>query len=106
MRTESGYRFTLQFPNKTDQQRFIGEYLEGLGSKKSSFIVTALSEHLTQPPMRAQACIANLSRNELKDIIREALAERSLVIQLPDGTPSEESGDTSINAMLDFMGNL
>ena len=35
MRTEKGFRFTLQFPDTTAYQRQIGEFLEQLGYKKS-----------------------------------------------------------------------
>jgi len=104
MRTENGYRFTLQFPCKTDQQRYIGEHLERLGSKKSSFIVKVLNEYLTHSPEQAQAGVAGLSRDDLKDVIREVLAERGMVIQLPDEPQPAEASETNVDAMLDFMG--
>ena len=100
MRTENGYRFTLQFPSQTEQQRFIGEYLEGLKSKKSSFILKVLGEYLARPPEGAAQ--VGLSRNDLKDIIREVLAEKGMVIQLPD-EPAAESSDPNVDAMLDCM---
>ena len=110
MRTENGYRFTLQFPGKTENQRHIGEYLEGLGSKKSRFIITAICEYLAKHPeeltidSKTQVGIIGFSRDEIKDIIREILAERGALIQLPDDPPPAETSEANVDAMLEFLG--
>ena len=103
MRTEKGYRFTLQFPDTTEEQRLVGEYLEGLGSKKSSFNVMALSEYLSRPPEKPQAGITGLNKNELKDIVLEALAERGVVIQQPDNLQAAKADNAGLDTMLDHI---
>jgi len=86
MRTEKGYRFSLQFPAATKEQRQIGELLERLRSKKSRFIVDALREYLAAHPEKWKTNSCNdavgFSRDDLKDLIREVLAERGMVIQI------------------------
>ena len=102
MRTEKGYRFTLQFPGTTEQQKYIGEYLEGLGLRKSSFVVEALSNYLALPPDKAKN--AGFSKDDLKDAVREVLDERGVSIQLQTEPQPEESGKTGLDNMLDSMG--
>lgn len=50
MKTEYGYRYNLQFSNKTEQEKVVGEFLEKLGNKKSEFIVPMLYEYLAKRP--------------------------------------------------------
>jgi len=109
MRTENGFRFTLQFPDITAYQRQIGEFLERLGSKKSRFIVMALSEYLAEHPEKLRVSgklhpnIGGFSRDDMKDIIREVLAERGMMIQLSGEAQPAEPSEASVNAMLDSM---
>ncbi|MCL2301386.1 MAG: hypothetical protein FWC27_14680 [Firmicutes bacterium] len=109
MKTAKGYRYTLQFPDVTAYQRQIGEFLEQLGSKKSRFIVMALSEYLAEHPEKMKASgklhpsIGSFSRDDMKDIVREVLAERGMVIQLSDEAQPAEPSDASVNAMLESM---
>jgi len=104
MRTENGgYRFTIQFPGKTDEQRYVGEYLERLGSKKGGLIVLALSEYLSQHSESGKIFAFSFSRNDLKDAIRDVLSERGLVIQLSDEPQPAESGGSGLDGMLDSL---
>jgi len=109
MKTENGYRFTLQFPDTTAYQRRIGEFLERLGSKKSRFIVMALNEYLAEHPEKLtpggklHPNISGFSREDLKDIVREVLAERGMMIQLPDEAQPAEPSEANIVAMLERM---
>ena len=109
MRTEKGYRFSLQFPGDTYEERLIGEFLEQLGSKKSRFVSEALREYLMSHPgrwktgARLQPNISGLSREDLKDIIREVLAERGMMIQLPGEAQPTGANEAGIGAMLDSM---
>jgi len=109
MKTEKGYRFTLQFPDTTAYQRQIGEFLERLGYKKSRFIVMALSEYLAEHPEKMMSsgklypAIGGFSRDDMKDIIREVLAERGMMIQLPGEEQPTEPNEANIDAMLASM---
>ena len=112
MRTEKGYRFSLQFPGNTKEQRQIGEYLEQLRSKKSRFVIEALREYLKAHPEKLNigmgtCCDAvGLSRDDLKEIVREVLAERSMVIQLlDDARTAAESSVASIKAVSESLGH-
>jgi len=109
MRTEKGFRFTLQFPDTTACQRQIGEFLEQLGYKKSRFIVMALSEYLAEHPEKMESGgnllpgIGGFSREDMKDIIREVLAERGMLIQLSGEKQAAGPSEASIDTMLDSM---
>jgi hypothetical protein len=112
MRTEKGYRFSLQFPGNTKEQRQIGEYLERLRSKKSRFVVEALREYLSAHPEKwktgtGTCCDAGgFSREDLREIVREVLAERGMVIQLlDDAWAAAESSVASIKAVSESLGH-
>jgi len=109
MRTENGYRFTLQFSDTTAYQRRIGEFLERLGSKKSRFIVMALNDYLSEHPEKLtpggklHPNTSSFSREDLKDIVREVLAERGMMIQLPGDAQPAVPSEANINTMLESM---
>lgn len=42
MRTNGGYRFSLQFAADTEEQIRAGEFLEKMGNRKSVMIVNAI----------------------------------------------------------------
>lgn len=89
MRTEKGFRFTLQFPAYTAEQQQAGEFLERLGSKKSSVVVQALSELLQKNPdllenggtIQVTSANAGLSNEELRALIREELAKSRPILE-------------------------
>ena len=84
MRTEKGYRFTLQFPARSVEQQQAGAFLERLGSKKSSVVVQALTDYLQKHPDLLEfggtlhvGATASLSKEEVRAIIREELARHN-----------------------------
>lgn len=50
MRTQGGYRFSLQFAAETEEQIRVGEFLERMGNRKSVIVVNALSLYLDANP--------------------------------------------------------
>jgi len=112
MRTEKGYKITLQFPAKTLEQRQAGEFLERLGSKKSRVVVQALTDYLQKHPdllenggmIRVDA-VASLSKDEVRAIIREELARGKYapLSTTSDDLTNMEQGNI-VNSMLDNLG--
>ena len=112
MRIDKGYRYTLQFPAYTLEQRQAGEFLERIGSKKSSVVVQAMTDYLRKNPdlLEPGGTIhvtvgARLSREEVRAIIREELA-RNNPPPLPeiDGAPPDADQEKTIDAMLANIG--
>lgn len=87
MKKDNVYRFTLQFPGKTEEQIQAGDFLERLGSKKSKFLVSIICDYLRANPDAGgpQAKIRletfHVSRNELRSVLEELLAERGIEIE-------------------------
>ena len=46
MKKNGKYRFSLQFPNESEVQKTVGDFLERMGNRKSALIVQALWEYL------------------------------------------------------------
>ena len=46
MKKDGKYRFSLQFSDKTEENRMVGELLERMGNRKSTLIVDAVREYL------------------------------------------------------------
>ena len=80
MRTEKGYKVTLQFPARTAEQRQAGEFLERLGSKKSRVVVRALTEYLQKYPDllevggNIQVTAGGITKEEVMALICKELA--------------------------------
>ena len=98
MRTEKGYRFTLQFPANTTEQQQAGEFLERIGSKKSSVVVQALTDYLQKYPDLLEAggtiqvTTAGVSMEDVRALIREELARGtySSLSEEPDAAGGEQ----------------
>jgi len=112
MRTEKGYKITLQFPAKTLEQRQAGEFLERLGSKKSRVVVQALTDYLQKHPDLLENggtihvdAVAGLSKEEVRNIIREELARHNPPL-LPEtaDAPIGASQEDTIDLLLDNIG--
>ena len=50
MRKDGKYRFTLQFGADSEDQIRVGELLENLGNRKSTIIVSALTDYINAHP--------------------------------------------------------
>lgn len=83
MRKNGKYRFSLQFPAKTEEQIQAGELLERLGNRKSAVVVAALGEYLAaHPALISPECkveiraVQNFSEEQLKEMVQKILDER------------------------------
>lgn len=54
MRKDGKYRFTLQFSANSEEQIRVGELLEKLGNRKSTIIVSALSDYIALKRLRSR----------------------------------------------------
>ena len=107
MRTEHGYKFTLQFPANTDEQQMVGELLEGLGSRKSRLIVTALSEYIQTHPetgvpggQAEQAHPPGITKDDVLAIVREELAKEA---PASAGVPGQSQAESVDQGGIEFM---
>ena len=87
MKDGSSYRYNIQFPGKTELEIRAGEFLETLGRKKSSVIITALNEYLDHHPELSDGShphinISSLSIPELERKIQSMIEERLARIDL------------------------
>ncbi len=92
MRTDGKYRFTLQFSADTEVNAYVGEVLEALGNRKSSFIITAVAEYLNAHPEQAHKSPPHdtavmLTKADVRKLIMAVLKE----INLPAASPSAAS---------------
>ena len=110
MRTEKGYRFTIQFPAKTLEQQQAGEFLERAGSKKGRVVVHALMEYLQNNPDLLEPggtihIAAGLSKEEVRAIIREELARSSPPpLSGASNVPVLADQEQTVDAMLENLG--
>ena len=98
MKKDGKYRFTLGFGSDTEEEYRAGEFLESLGNKKSSIIVTALNEYLaSHPELQTQCCKievkvgSNFNQEKMEQIIRTIVEEKMAMLQLSGtATPRTE----------------
>ncbi len=83
MKLDGKYRYSLQFPDNTEEGRRVGELLERMGNRKSSLVVKALNEYLNNHPellqkdCNIQVSMTSLaSPDDIKQIVRELIEER------------------------------
>lgn len=115
MKDGSFYRYNIQFPGKTDLEKRAGEFLETLGRKKSSVIITALNEYLDHHPelsdsSHPQINISSLSLSELESRIRSMIDERlanshSVPMQALSQKQGSDSEDIS-QEIIDMISDL
>ena len=118
MQTEKGYRFTLQFPNRTESQIMVGELLERSGSKKSRLVVEAVAEYIGRHPetLTTAEGVLNIEvtpappvipKKEIEDICKAAvakmLADRNVSLAPENSTVVV---DTAVNSMLENLGDF
>jgi hypothetical protein len=121
MKKDKVYRYSLQFPGKTDEQVRVGELLEQLGSRKSRFIIRAISEYIsTHPDEVTVSALPPLaySREEMRAMLIELLAENGYITKSHADTPPSISefapqsdntdcdGDTGEVDVGDLLANL
>ena len=113
MKTDNGYRFSLQFPAEDEEYRAVGDYLEALGRRKSDFIVQAVWEFLKQHPFinnQNTNVFIDVRRHEyggakLEQLVRQIVSEQITRIQLAGQAPPlcEDAVDAAVEQMLDDL---
>ena len=98
MRTQGGYRFSLQFAADTEEQKRAGEFLERMGNRKSAIIVEALMTYLDANPKYESADIhikvqshSSLNREEIETLIRSIIEEKMKCGVLPASNSVDQS---------------
>ena len=83
MKTETGYRFSLQFSSETEEQVRVGEFLEKMGNRKSTIVVEALIQYLSENPNLEDSDIHIkvqshhlLEKKEIEALIRTIIDEK------------------------------
>lgn len=97
MKTQTGYRFSLQFAAETEEQVRVGEFLERMGNRKSAVIIDALCQYLEANPsleasdvqIKVQAHLS-LARQEIESLIRKIIEER-LGKSIPESSSNNSS---------------
>ena len=93
MRTQGGYRFSLQFAADTEEQKRAGEFLERMRNRKSAIIVEALMTYLDANPKYESADIHiktwrrsttnTMDKNKVKSIKRPHLVSEATIQFMP-----------------------
>lgn len=115
MRTQGGYRFSLQFAAETEEQIRAGEFLERMGNRKSAIVVNAISHYLDANPELSASNTevkiqvnAPVRKKEIESLIRSIIEERlgtmpSASVTVNSSLAVQESLEKDITSML---GNL
>lgn len=99
MKKDGKYRYSLQFPDTTEENRMVGELLERMGNRKSILIVDAVREFLlNHPELQEENCKIEISvtpmetPKNLENLIRQLVEERIALYCQENGTayPSGE----------------
>jgi len=95
MKKDGKYRFSLQFPETTEENRIAGELLERMGNRKSALIVDALGEYLQHhPELQEENCKIEISMTpvetpgNLESLVRQLVEERIALCQQEGSTGS------------------
>ena len=113
MRKDGKYRFTLQFSADNEDQIRVGELLENLGNRKSTVIISALSDYIdTHPELQSgyskievKAAPA-FDRSQMERLIRSIVEEKlSELHTIADTSMSgtSEALEEDITKMLDNL---
>lgn len=114
MKNDKSFRFSLQFNNETEENRRVGEFLEGLGNRKSVVVVAALNEYLQNHPVE-NGCVkveisSALSKETIAKMIEDIVSSKlaNVVLANPSTSDREESDiseeiTADVTAMLDNL---
>ena len=93
MKKDGKYRFSLQFLDKTEENRMVGELLERMGNRKSTLIVDAVREYLLRnPELREENCKIEISitpvktPENLEHLVQQMVEEKIALYQTVDST--------------------
>lgn len=116
MRKDGKYRFTLQFSADSEDQIRVGELLESLGNRKSTIIVSALSDYIKAHP-ELQSSYSKIEvkvapafdRSQMERLIRSIVEEKLSELHAPETIADTSMSGTSealeedITQMLDNL---
>ena len=92
MKDDQGYRFNISFRGRTIEEKRAGDFLNSLGRRKSSVIITAVNEYLdrycSEEGETPQIQIATFSLSDLEDKIRTIIEEKYISL-MAVASPSE-----------------
>lgn len=99
MKKDGKYRFSLQFSDKTEENRMVGELLERMGNRKSTLIVDAVREYLLHHPKlqegdcKIEICMTPVGISEnLEDLVQKMVEEWASRYQQKEST-TYQSGE-------------
>ena len=114
MKKDNMYRYCIQFTGKTGAEKRAGEFLEMLGRRKSSVIITALNEYLDRNPdamssgTQSHIKVSSVDMTQLESRIRQMIEERLAGIDL--GVASSQREKESVQEVsqdiMDMLGDL
>lgn len=100
MKRDGKYRYSLQFPDTTEENRIVGELLERMGNRKSTLIVDAVREYLLyHPELQERDCKIEISvtpmetPKNLENLIRQLVEERIVLYQQENSTAYQSKED-------------
>ena len=112
MVSDDRYRFNLQWPRRSEEQRLAGDYLESLGNRKGAFVTMVVTDYLKAHPELATGQTEmviqySYTREELLRMIREAVAQFGPVAVAPGGDVNvplaDAEGMEEMTEFLDFF---
>lgn len=102
MKTPDKYRFTLQWGAETTEKVQAGDLLEGLGNRKSEFVILAITEYLAAHPealttgRKLQIVVKpSITQDEVRAMVLALLEEKMSGI-----LPSMNSGSARVEPMV------
>lgn len=100
MKRDGKYRFSLQFPDTTEENQMVGELLERLGNRKSTLIVDAVREYLLHHPelqegdCKIEICVTPVGIPEnLGNLVRQLVEERIALYRQEDSSGYQSGED-------------
>jgi len=114
LKDENTFRFSLQFSRSTEEQIRVGELLERMGNKKSRFIVQVINEYITAhpeltvhgDPVQIQVSSSGFTREDLRKLIAELLAERGYISDNSVGLAPKDGGNSASASIEEMLDNL
>lgn len=99
MKDDQGYRFNISFKGRTTEEKRAGDFLNSLGRRKSSVIVTAVNEYIdrycSEDSEAPQIQITTFSLSDLEDRIRTIIEERYGNLVPATSLPESSTPDTN-----------
>lgn len=113
MKKNGKYRFSLQFPCETEEQRKVGDLLDRLGNRKSAVVVAAVGEYiLSHPELQLQnskievRISSGITQEKIEQMVRSLIDERLATLQMSEASKREEVPEALTEDIETMLGNL